>query len=80
MSNGGKWLSREQGASELANNFDIPSITLTDLKPDTAFMVRIAIYKDYENRSLGKSTSVIEFTTDRKSRNFYSRINYFSAD
>ena len=66
MTNGGKWLSREQGDTELAKNFDIPSITLDDLKPDTDYMVRIAIYKDYKNRSLGKSTSLIEFTTDSK--------------
>ena len=36
------------------------------LKPDTDYMARIAVYKDYATRSLGKSTSVIEFKTSSK--------------
>ncbi len=36
------------------------------LKPDTDYMARIAIYKDYPTRSLGKSTAVIEFRTSSK--------------
>jgi hypothetical protein len=36
------------------------------LKPDTEYMARIAIYKDFATRSLGRSTAVIDFRTTSK--------------
>ena len=40
---------------------------ISRLKPDTDYMARIAIYKEYSTRTLGKSTAVIEFKTSSKS-------------
>ena len=41
-------------------------MTLGGLRPNTKYMVRVAIYDDYENRELGKSTNVIEVKTERE--------------
>ena len=63
-SEGGRWHTQEQKLSERGSNFDLPSITLTELLPDTTYSVRIAIYKDYDSRSLGTSTEIIQVHTD----------------
>ena len=36
------------------------------LRPDTEYEARVAVYDDYSIRSLGKSTGVIEFRTERE--------------
>ena len=63
---GGRWQSREQSESERAQNFDLPSVRVDGLKPDTEYVARIAVYDDYSIRSLGKSTGTIEFRTHRE--------------
>ncbi len=62
-SDGGSWRTQEDGRTGL----DLPSITIEGLRPNTKYMARIAIYKDYADRSLGKSTGVIEFQTKGES-------------
>lgn len=62
---GGRWQSREQSEAERAQNSDLPSVRVGGLKPDTEYEARIAVYDNYSIRSLGKSTGVIEFKTDR---------------
>ena len=72
---GGRWHSKEQvKPSALSGaDFDLPSITISGLNPNTEYLARIAIYNDYESRSLGRSTGEIDFTTHRK-ENFDIRI------
>jgi hypothetical protein len=72
MVDGGRWQTREQDSTERAQNFDLPSVTIANLRPDTSYMARIAVYDDYSLRSLGKSTAVLEFKTECKTTN----INY----
>ena len=43
------------------------------LKPDTDYMARIAIYKEYSTRTLGKSTAVIEFKTSSKFTTYFTK-------
>ena len=50
-----KWIPKEESVS----NKDLPSITIRNLKPNTQYEARIAIYDDYNTRSLGKSTKTI---------------------
>ena len=62
---GGRWQSREQSEAERAQNSDLPSVRVGGLRPDTEYEARVAVYEDYSIRSLGKSTGVIEFRTER---------------
>ena len=66
MVDGGRWQSREQSDAERAQNSDLPSVRVDGLRPDTEYEARIAVYDNYSIRSLGKSTGVIEFRTDRE--------------
>ena len=66
MVDGGRWQSREQSEAERAQNSDLPSVRVDGLRPDTEYEARIAVYDNYSIRSLGKSTGVIEFKTDRE--------------
>lgn len=63
-----RWKSHEDKRGEEghheASGVDLPSITITDLKPKTKYMVRVAIYEDYQTRTLGRSTAVIEVETN----------------
>ncbi len=52
-------------------------MTLTGLNPDTGYIVRVAIYKDYETRTLGKSTGVIEVRTASEWWGFF-RLQFLS--
>ena len=63
---GGRWQSREQSEAERAQNSDLPSVRVGGLRPDTEYEARVAVYDDYSIRSLGKSTGVIEFRTERE--------------
>ena len=62
---GGRWQSREQSEAERAQNSDLPSVRVGGLRPDTEYEARVAVYDDYSIRSLGRSTGVIEFRTER---------------
>ena len=61
-----KWIPKEESVS----NKDLPSITIRNLKPNTQYEARIAIYDDYNTRSLGKSTKTIS-VRNWKRRFFY---------
>lgn len=63
---GGQWQSLEDPEAGHSSG-DLPSITVPDLRPNTEYMVRIAIYEDYSLRTLGKSTGIIEVKTEGKS-------------
>ena len=57
-----KWIPKEESVS----NKDLPSITIRNLKPNTQYEARIAIYDDYNTRSLGKSTKTISVSFKRE--------------
>ena len=52
------WVAEEREPSGVT-----PSIVISSLKPDTEYAAKISIYKDYNNRVLGKSTEEIKFRT-----------------
>jgi len=54
-----RWSTVDQSAGQS----DLPSITIAGLKPKTKYVARVAIYSDYQSRSHGKSTGIIEFET-----------------
>ena len=64
-----KWIPKEESVS----NKDLPSITIRNLKPNTQYEARIAIYDDYNTRSLGKSTKTISVRILKK-KNFLLKI------
>ena len=64
-----KWIPKEESVS----NKDLPSITIRNLKPNTQYEARIAIYDDYNTRSLGKSTKTISVRI-LKGKNFLLKI------
>ena len=66
MVDGGRWQSREQSEAERAQNSDLPSVRVGGLRPDTEYEARVAVYDDYPTHSLGRSTGVIEFRTERE--------------
>ncbi len=49
------------------HGLDLPSLTIGGLKPRTKYSVRVAVYEDYETRTLGTSTPVIDVDTDGES-------------
>ena len=59
-------MNREQSEDDLDRSHpgDLPSIQIKGLLPNTAYIARIAVYSDYELRSLGKSSEIIEFKTE----------------
>ena len=65
---GGRWTTVQQSPEDHAStSSDLPSITINGLLPRTKYMASVAIYSDYESRSHGKSTGIIEFETASKS-------------
>ncbi len=62
---GGEGHKHEEG---FHHGLDLPSLTIGGLKPRTSYSVRVAVYDDYDTRTLGTSTPVIEVTTDGRAK------------